>query len=172
MMKKAALHASRISVVVTTLASGSPFMACIRLWMAQPCGTSSETVSPSCAALGEFMAKMLIMPTMPVTVSTPPKTTPPCLVFLRNELTKMPNEEALNTVPRAASVTDSGSPHSIPKINHAAVSRTATCADTVRKTDMNLPPRMVACEVGVVNRRGRVRSSSSLRMLCAVDVPV
>ena len=39
-------------------------------------------------------------------------------------------------------------------------------------TDKSLPVRMVACDVGVVNKRGRVRSSSSLRMLCAVDVPV
>ena len=41
------------------------------------------------------MAKMLIIPTMPVTVSTPPNRTPACLEFRRKELTKTPKDEAL-----------------------------------------------------------------------------
>ncbi len=118
------------------------------------------------------MAKILIMPIMPVTVSTPPNTTPPCLVSFRKELTNTPNEDAVRMIPNAASTTAPRSPHWMPNMRRAAASRTITCTSTVRKTDSSLPVRMVAWGVGVVNRRGRVRSSSSLRMLCATDVPV
>ena len=44
--------------------------------------------------------------------------------------------------------------------------------DEAQPEQLVLPVKMVACEVGVVKSRGSVRSSSSLRMLCAVDVPV
>ena len=40
------------------------------------------------------------------------------------------------------------------------------------KTERNLPLKITARGVGVVNKRGNVRSSSSLRMLSAEEVPV
>ena len=91
--KKTTLQASKASVVATKFASGSAFMVCISARTAQPCGTSSETELPRLAAAGEFIAKMLIMPSMPVTVSTPPNKTPPCLVSLRKELRKILEKE-------------------------------------------------------------------------------
>ncbi len=110
MMKNAALHKSETSMVISTLLIGSPFIACINPRIAQPCGTSKETVLP-CVCNGGVHGKDLIMPIMPVTVNTPPNSTPPCLVFLRKELTKMPNDDALKIIPAAINATDRRSPH-------------------------------------------------------------
>ena len=150
---------------------GSALMACIRPRTPQPCGTSSEIVLTS-PEVGDPPEKVGIMPSMPVTVNIPPNTTPPCLVSFRNELMNTPKEEALKMIPAAINATEPLSPQWILKIKWAAKIRTTTCTNTIMNTDRNLPVRMVACGVGVVNSRGRVRSSSSRRMLSAVEAPV
>ena len=49
-----------------------------------------------------------------------------------------------------------------------AAINTITCTMPRLNTPMNLPPRIVAREVGVVNRRGSVPSSSSRKIDCAI----
>ncbi len=54
----------------------------------------------------------------------------------------------------------------------AMIITTNTCTLTIMKMAVNLPPRIVARAVGVVNRRGSVPSSSSLRIDCAIEAAV
>ena len=68
-------------------------------------GTNSETVST--AEPDEFPTNVRIMPSMPVTVSTGPKSTPACLVLFKNELKKIPKEEAPKIAPAAEKVKSS-----------------------------------------------------------------
>ena len=53
------------------------------------------------------------------------------------------------------------------KIRRPAMSSTTACTSTVTNTATNLPPMIVPCRVGVVNRRGMVPSRSSVRMVRA-----
>ena len=109
---------------------------------------------------------------MPVTVSTPPSTAPACLLFLSSDMTKIPKVEAASTLPMVTSARGRRLPHWMAKIRRPRSSSTLICTVTVSPTARNLPPRMVACVVGVVKRRGRVPCSSSRRIVWAQEVPV
>ena len=55
----------------------------------------------------------------------------------------------------------------MPNSRRPPTSRTTVCTVTVRKTEANLPPRIVPVDVGVVIMRGRVPSWSSVRIVRA-----
>ena len=91
----------------------SPSMAWRNGRMAHPCGTSSETVSSSGGVLGDPAVNTVKSPTMPVSVSSPPKIMPPWRVSLSSDTRNSPVVAAMITRPTAARATGSGSPQSI-----------------------------------------------------------
>ena len=86
---------------------------------------------------------------------------------LANEMMRRARPPATPAATSVSSTTESSGPHWMPKIRRPAMSSTTACASTVRNTETNLPPMIVPCRVGVVNRRGMVPSRSSVRIVRA-----